>query len=369
MRVLFTLALLFIAFLTHAQNFEIYVSDAGNFNKPPWQILKFDEDGKNPEVFINTHLNWPQDILFLEASNEVLISNLGSGCIHRHNATTGEFIENFACSIKGPTRIKIGADNLLYVLQWSGNGKVLRYKLDGSFVDEFTSVGVSQSIGLDWDDNGNLYVSSYNGDLVRKFDEDGDDMGVFINSNLAGPTNIWFDSNGDLLVADYDGNAVKRFDSDGKYQGNFISGLSNCEGVAFFPNGNILIGNGKTSSVRLYKSDGTYLKDLVQGGAGNLLTPNAVVLRTIDATGSHEVNLQRPIFSSTIGSTFHISENYSNTIERLSIYNSSGKLVDEIDFVGNRLDAGHLPEGFYLITIQLTDGSMAREKVIVNKQP
>ena len=40
-----------------------------------------------------------------------------------------------------------------------GNGKVKRYELDGTFVDDFTSVGVSQSIGIDWDSNGNWAMS------------------------------------------------------------------------------------------------------------------------------------------------------------------------------------------------------------------
>ncbi len=118
-----TSVLLLSSVLSYSQNIEIYVSDAGNFDKPPWQILKFDQDGKNPSVFINQNLNWPQDILFLEDSNQVLISNLGSGCITKHNATSGAFIENFACSINGPTRTKIGPDGLLYVLQWKGDGK------------------------------------------------------------------------------------------------------------------------------------------------------------------------------------------------------------------------------------------------------
>jgi len=55
---------------------EIYVSDAGNFNSGPWQILKFDENGENAEVFTDDNLAWPQDILFLEEQEIVLISNL-----------------------------------------------------------------------------------------------------------------------------------------------------------------------------------------------------------------------------------------------------------------------------------------------------
>ena len=134
---IFISILLFILFSPLSQGTEVYVSDAGNFSQPPWQILKFDENGENPEVFIKDNLDWPQDIVFLEDTNTVLISNFGSGRITRHNAETGAYIDNFATSIAAPTRMKIGADNLLYVLQWNGNGKVRRYQLNGTFVDEF----------------------------------------------------------------------------------------------------------------------------------------------------------------------------------------------------------------------------------------
>ncbi len=148
--------------------------------------------------------------------------------------------------------------------------------------DDFTSVGVSNSIGMDWDSAGNMYVSSYTLRQVRKFDASGADAGLFINTNLVGPTNIWFDSNGDLLVLDFDGGAVKRFDSSGVYQGIFIQGLGQTEGYAYLPNGNLLIGNGATSAVKMYDPNGMFIRDLVPSRAGNLKTPNAVVIRTRD---------------------------------------------------------------------------------------
>jgi hypothetical protein len=291
MRVLLAMSsLILLASTAFGQDFEIYVSDAGNFSNPPWQILKYDQKGENPEVFIDTNLAWPQDIVFLEEAGTVLISNLNSGTITRHNAETGAYIDNFATGIGGPTRMKIGADNLLYVLQWTGNGKVRRYQLDGAFVDEFTSEGVPQSIGLDWDSAGNLYVSSYNGDSVRKFGPTGADLGFFINSNLAGPTNIWFDGNGDLLVSDYDGTAVKRFGPAGNYLGEFMQGLSNSEGVALLPGGDILIGNGATGSVKRFSSSGAFIEDFVTANAGGLIRPNAVVLRNLETGRDVAIN-------------------------------------------------------------------------------
>lgn len=140
---------------------------------------------------------------------------------------------------------------------------------------------------------------------MRKFGPSGNDLGVFINSNLAGPTNIWIDKSGSLLVLDYDGTAAKKFNNGGAYQNNFITGLSNSEGVDFFPNGNILIGNGATSSVKLFDSSGNYIKDLIPTGAGNLMTPNAVVIRESNPVSVNDE-------SSINNFEFDLNQNYPN---------------------------------------------------------
>lgn len=377
------LSVLLLSINTFGQDLEIYVSDAGNFSNPPWKILKFDENGENPEIFIDTVLAWPQDIVFLEDQQVVLISNLSSGRITKYNSSTGDYIGNFATGIAGPTRMKIGADSLLYVLQWSGNGKVRRYQLNGTFVDEFTSVGVPQSIGLDWDSNGNLYVSSYSGDNVRRFGPSGNDLGLFVTSNLAGPTNIWFNDNGDLLVSDYDGTAVKRFDSTGVFVSNFITGLGQAEGVDFFPNGNILIGNGATHSVKMYDSNGVYIEEFIPNGSGGLMTPNAVVIRK-----SNPVSVDDE--SSINNFDFNLNQNYPNPFnpstkiswqspvadwQTLKIFDVLGRevetLVDEFRDAGfnyilydvNSSSKGGLPSGVYFY--QLKAGSYTQTNKMV----
>jgi hypothetical protein len=372
-----------------SQDLEIYVSDAGNFTSPPWKILKFDENGENPEVFISDQLAWPQDILFLEDQNVVLISNLNSGRITKHNSSTGAFIEDFATGIAGPTRMKIGADSLLYVLQWSGNGKVRRYQLDGIFVDEFTSVGVAQSIGIDWDRDGNLYVSSYGGDLVRKFDTAGNTLGNFVNTNLAGPTNIWFDEDGDLLVIDYDGTAVKRFNSSGTFINNFITGLSQAEGVDFFPNGNILIGNGATHSVKMYDSNGVYIEDFIPNGSGGLITPNAIVIREVNPSSvlgdESSATLDNFLLEQNYPNPFNPSTKIKFTISyviasvakqsqlvTLKVYNVLGKevatLVNEELTAGEHevtFDASNLPSGIYFYQLNADNFNETKKMILM----
>jgi hypothetical protein len=382
--VLFTLAVLLLNASSFSQITEIYVSDANNFN-PPYKILKYDENGENPETFIDTFLAWPQDIVFLEDQGVVLISNFNTGTITRYNSSTGDYINNFATGIGGPTRMKIGKDSLLYVLQWLGNGTVRRYQLDGTFVGEFTSVSVSQSIGIDWDSSGNMYVSSYDGKYVRKFDQDGNDLGLFATTNLSGPTNIWIDDNDELLVIDYLGAAVKRFDADGDYLNNFITGLGNAEGVDFLPNGNILIGNGAASSVKMFDSSGNYIEDLIPSGSGGLVTPNAVVLRevtTLPVQDDGDISVN----------TFELKQNYPNpfnpktTIQyavgsrqfvTLKVYNALGKeiatLVNEVKEPGSHTvqfstsSIKHLPSsGIYFYQLQ-ADSFIETKKMILLK--
>ena len=265
-----------------SQDYHIYVSDAGNFNNPPWQILRYDQNGENVKVFTTQNLGWPQDILFHPDGEVVLISNLNTNRISRHNEETGAYIDDFANDISGPTRMKIGSDNLLYALQWSGNGFVKRYELDGTFVDDFTNVAISQSIGLDWDANGNLYVSSFNGASVRRFDPDGADLGLFIDSGLQGPTNIWFDDEGFLMVNDWTAGSIKRFDSDGNLVSTFASGLSQPEGVAYLPDGNFLVGNGGNGSIKLFSPSTGFVEDFIVSGDEDLLTPNAVTVKELN---------------------------------------------------------------------------------------
>ncbi|MFK7924251.1 MAG: T9SS type A sorting domain-containing protein [Bacteroidia bacterium] len=366
MRHVFIVFILLAAVCTKAQIVEIYVSDAGNFNNPPWQILKFDENGQNPTVFIDTNVDWPQDILFVEDSNRVLISNLNSNLINWHDATTGDYIGLFANGINGPTRMSIGPDSLLYVLQWGGTGRVLRYQLDGTLVGDFTSVSVSKSIGMAWDALDNLYVSSYDGDIVRQFDSQGNDLGLFVTNNLDGPTNIWFDDKGDLLVVDYDGNAVKRFDAAGFFKGTFITGLGNAEGVAFMANGDILLGNGATKSVKRYDDSGSYLNEFIASGAGNLLTPNAVVIRERSSNSiGKSIAKSATILVPNIGTEFNLSLNPSQRIDKIEVFNLAGKSIDTIS--STNWNAHRYPEGLYLVVADLADGTKLTQKIIVQR--
>ncbi|MCB0523931.1 MAG: T9SS type A sorting domain-containing protein [Lewinellaceae bacterium] len=350
-----------------AQSFDIYISDAGNFNNPPWQILKFDQNGQNGVVFTTEHLAWPQDIVFLEDKNEMLISNLNSGEISRHNATTGAYINSFATGISGPTRMKIGPDSLLYVLQWQGDGKVRTYNLDGTFAGNFTQTNVTNSIGLDWDNSGNLYVSSYNGKYVRKFSPAGFDLGNFISTGLQGPTNIYFDDTGDLVVLDYVANVVKKYNSIGDYKGVFITAMPKAEGVDFLPNKNILMGCGPASSIREFAPDGSFVKTFILGGTLGLKTPNAVVIRHETISKTKDIAQDTKLVIPNIGDVFQLAEIDSNSFAApLELINVQGVIIRKIQLSSSStIDLSDLPIGTYYLVGKLKSGTSVRQKLIV----
>lgn len=363
------LSFLFTAVL-FAQDLAVYVSDAANFNTGPWKIAKFTETGDLAGTLINDTdgIVWTQDIVFLDSEEAVLISNLSTaGTISKHHWATGEFIENFAEGLGGPTRMKIGPDGLLYILQWSNtNNKVLRYQLDGTFVDEFTDVGVIQSIGLDWDAAGDLYVSSYGGSSVRKFDgATGVDLGLFIPSGLGGPTNIWFEADGNLIVLSYNSGRIKRYDAAGTFVADLATGLSGPEGFAFFPNGDLLIGNGGDGSIKRYDSDFNFLGNFVEPGI--LLTPNAIVIRDDIPLGLDDNKLNALFVTPTIGNNFSFNRAVISDYSELAIYNISGRLVETISLKDNEYwNASQYSEGLYFITA-IKDGKKAVQKIIVKK--
>ena len=351
-----------------AQEFYVYVSDAANFNSGPFKIVQFDPDGENPLDYIVDELAWPQDVVFLEDEDRVLVSNLGSGRITKYNSRSGAYVEDFATVAGGPTRMKIGADGLLYVLQWSNTvNKVLRYQLDGTFVDEYTDTGVAQSIGMDWGAAGDLFVSSFGGGLVQQFDNSGNDAGTFINSNLSGPTNVEIED-GVMYVLDWNDGKCVRFDAvTGAFIDDFITTLTNPEGLAFLPNGHLLIGDNGTNSVREFDAAGNDLGNFSNGG--NLLTPNAVVLRDSTFLSVSEEILNTVFVTPTIGTEFSINPDMAINFRTLDIFDVNGALIETVNLSINQVwKANHLAEGVYFMVATTPNGQKASQKIVVKRK-
>lgn len=370
LKLLLLVATIALGGCTTAQTLAVYVSDAGNFNSGPWQIAKFDETGNFEGQLMNDDddIVWPQDIFFLDSEEAVLISNLGAaGIISKHHWATGNLEENFAEGLGGPTRMKVGPDGKLYVLQWSNTvNKVLRFELDGTPLGDFTSIGIAQSIGIDWDAGGDLYVSSYGGNLVQKFDgTTGADLGPFIDTGLSGPTNIFFEASGNLVVFNYNSGIIQRFDATGNYIEDLIAGVVGCEGFDFFPNGDILIGVGSDGSVRRYDSSYTFIENFVDPGI--LLTPNAIVIRDDIPLGLVDNKLATIFVTPTVGTQFKITNEAASLYNAIQVFDTNGKLLETVTLENSSIwNASHLTEGVYII-VASENGRKSSQKIVVKK--
>lgn len=228
-------------------------------------------------------LGKPQDLFFHPEQNILLVTGIENESILQYDATTGEFLGPFSKGYRldHPTKMRIGPDGMIYVSQWGENqNRIARFGLDGQFVDEFTATGVPNACGLSWDQEGQLYVSSYadgRSGAVHRFDTTGRFLGIFSDSlHLKGPVGLWQDQDQDWLVTDWTSGKVERFNQDGVYQSTFIEGLTRLEGHTFDAQGNIYLCDWQENVINRYHPDGNLHSRLIS--TGGLKAPNSILI-------------------------------------------------------------------------------------------
>lgn len=227
-------------------------------------------------------LNTTQDLVMTNDGN-ILVSGRGNTKVLLYNGKTGDLIMPFTRGyvLDNPTKIAFGPDGNLYVSQWgSAQSSIARFDENGSFIDEFTP-DLIQPLGHLWDSESNLYVACYGSKDVRKFDPDGNFLGVFCEAgHLQGPTNMWFDENGSLYIIDWPLGSVFEFNATtGGFIKTFISGMKNSEGYAFGPDGNLYICDWSHNLINRYSPDGNFLDVFTNGG--NIKAPNSILFRQV----------------------------------------------------------------------------------------
>ena len=369
----FTKTLLFIsifsASLQAQNNVQVLVNSRGTHS-----IKSYDAQGNYQGDFIKPGqggLANPEDIVF-HPDGSILITGHSNAFIKKYDGKTGEYLGNFSKGyvLSSPSKMSIGPDNLLYVTQWgTSQNKVVRFDLEGNFVDEFTSIGAPKGLGHTWDDEGNFYIALFgvvsgNG-TIHKFGPDGADLATFINSAvLRGPTNIWWDSHGNMLVQDWNAGTILRYNHLGEYQGVFTRGLTNPEGLAFLPNGNILIGDWGTDLVHLLAPNGNKLGNFTIGNG--LIDPNCVRVRNLATTGidRDEIIVFDEFVTSSIGRHFKFKKQIITRASKLRIINSMGHTVQTWNQVPSYWNAEGLPSGLYIAELSGTTTRWMQKLII-----
>lgn len=352
--------------------FEYYAS-----NRVLNSINKYDEAGAFIEEFVAENaggLSSPQEVLF-HPDGFVLISSNLTNVILKFDLNTGDFIEvwNQGVVIR-PTKMLIGPDNLLYVTQWGQTpttSTVLKFNLDGTLVGPVNiTTPTPLGMGMVWDNSGNFYLAlfglSTGEGSVKKFDSNGNFLETFIDSSvLDNPTYMWWDTNGDLLIEDWTAGKVFRFDSDGNYLEDHITGIDNPEGFAHLPNGNLLVVERGIDQISEFDTGGNYLG---QWDSGTTLDdPNLLAMRDTNLSVPDH-NISNVFVTPSVGVNFELIPDAVSNFKLLSVYNSSGQLIENIT-VEDRLfwSAGKHAEGLYFISATGENGVRFVQKIIVKR--
>lgn len=236
-------------------------------------------------------LSFPQEVL-PHPDGFLLVTGRGQTAVKKYDSGTGAYLGNFTSgyALDNPTKTTIGPDGRLYVSQWgTQQNKIIRFGLaSGTFLDEFTSIGVVNGTGHAWNEAGHLFVAQYgngaNGRILE-FDTDGTFLQTFVpNGPVRGPVNLWFDGTGDLFVVDWTLGDVLRFDgATGALEAVIVNTASNLEGFAIGPDGDLFFGDWSGNQVLRFDIEGGDLTPYLT--TGGLLAPNSLLLRDPETSG------------------------------------------------------------------------------------
>ncbi|ACB54151.1 hypothetical protein cce_4803 [Crocosphaera subtropica ATCC 51142] len=224
-------------------------------------------------------------------ASSLFISSLNNGEILEYNddgTLLGVFGEanRTDSDLDGPNSLIIGPNGNLFVTS-GGDSNILEFDGEnGTFLGVFVDADQAGSgpgpfpfvpTGLDFDSNGNLFVSDGLRDQILEYDSNGNLLGVFattggdINNSLDGPEDLSFGPNGNLFTVTFEG--ILEYDPDGNFLGIF--GQANPSDSSLFldpsdfsfdSNGNLFVAS-RSRNILKYDSSGNFL-GTVSGASG-----------------------------------------------------------------------------------------------------
>jgi DNA-binding beta-propeller fold protein YncE len=193
-----------------------------------------------------------------------------------------------------PNEVTYGAGDDLFVSCLDGNSVVRIDGASGASLGAFVSPssgGLVAPRGLRFGTNGDLFVSSGSGEVLRYDGGSGSFAGVFVDAggNGSGPLDPYgmaFGA-GSLYVASLFTDEVKRFDAaTGAYVATTVpsgsGGLDAPTALAIGPDGDLYVASRDNDSVRRYAADtGAYLGVFVAAASGGLDAPVGLAFRAL----------------------------------------------------------------------------------------
>lgn len=219
-----------------------------------------------------------------------------SNMVLRFDPATRAFVDRFVWDdpatpgvdetggLLGPAAVLFGADGNLYVSSFDGDA-VLRYDgASGAFLDVFVTPGSGglngPDAGMAWGSDGHLYVPAYYSNAIYRYDgQSGASLGALVGplqDGLRRPRHLLF-REGMLYVSCESTHKVMRFDAQsGAYVDDFVAvgsgGLAEPTGIGFGPDGHFYVGSVRDNKVRRYDgASGAFIDEFALGSDAGMI--------------------------------------------------------------------------------------------------
>lgn len=244
------------------------------------EVLRYDATtGDFIDTFVSaaaaTGLDQPHGVL--DRGTDVLVASFGTDQVLQYDRDTGALLGVFIGSASGlndPVYILVGPDDNLYVSSQASD-EVLRYDSDGTFIDAFITAGsggLDGPSGMAFGPDGRFYVAGrYSADVIVYDGATGAFDEVLVDSSdglASGNTfGLQFGDNGDLYVAS--NSAVFRYDFD---TSSIVASINFGFpiGLEPGPSGGMFVANANNLSF-IDTGDNSVTGPFLSGGSINLL--------------------------------------------------------------------------------------------------
>jgi hypothetical protein len=193
---------------------------------------------------------------------DILVTESGA---LRHYSASGADLGIFAAELATPSWLATDNGGNIYVSEYTGN-RIRKFSPSGVDLLTITTTFIPGGVAVDTD--GVIYVGDYFGGNVYRYSSAGAALGLFVSTGLSRADFLRLDEGGNLYITDFFEGVVRRISPSGVDLGNFVNGFPAPEGLAFDAADNLYVASFSTGIIRKYSPSGTDLGPFAPAGSG-----------------------------------------------------------------------------------------------------